>query len=301
MKRLLLFVFLLGAAGQYCRAEIGVGLGWPYAGVKYKFSKTALEAIGSADESVSLFAGRFYWRFARAGSLDIFTGLEGGRVSFDTPELTGKGYETAAFLGAEYYISKNISFSMDLAPTVIWLKAGPHESGGVEWVLNTALYFYIAPPKKKPSRAGAAETASLPGLAQAPADKPKLAVATFVSEDLEGGRGSMVSNMLESELLRSGRWEIIKRTDMVFILAEHGLTAGDLSRDETLIKLGKAVGARRLLCGSVSKGEKEQLVIRARLLDPETGMALGSETETAENIYTLMEAVRSLAAKLSEY
>jgi len=85
------------------------------------------------------------------------------------------------------------------------------------------------------------------------------------------------------------------------LLAEHGLTAGDLSRDETLIKLGKAVGARRLLCGSVSKGEKEQLVIRARLLDPETGMALGSETETAENIYTLMEAVRSLAAKLSEY
>ena len=94
-------------------------------------------------------------------------------------------------------------------------------------------------------------------------------------------------------------------------MAETGIKAGqDLFKvlDNGFVKLvefmggdQRAVDSARVSFGSVSKGEKEQLVIRARLLDPETGMALGSETETAENIYTLMEAVRSLAAKLSEY
>lgn len=302
MRRLLPAVLLLGAAAGLCRAEVGLGLGWPYAAVKYKFSKTALEAVGAADETVSLFAGRFYWNFSRTGALSLFTGLEAGRASFNTLELTGKGYEGAAFLGAEYYISRNVSFSMDLAPTVIWLKAGQHETAGVEWVLNTALYFYITPPSKKKGRpaGGNAEAGTAPAPVPAAAEKLKLAVATFKAEELEGSRGFMISNMLESELARSGRWELIKRTDMAFILAEHALPAGDLFSDETLIKLGKALGARRLLCGTVSKGEKETLIVRARLLDGETGTAVRAAEETAESIYTLMDAVRKLAAELTE-
>lgn len=294
MKRLLLSVLFLCAAARYCRADVGIGLGWPYAGVKYKFSRTALEAVGAADDSVSVLAGRFYWNFAKAGSLDLYTGIEGGRINFDTLDLNGKGYETAAFLGAEYYISRHISFSMDLAPTVIWLRSGPHKTSGLEWVLNTALYVYITPPAKK-------RAAKIAAPAPTPAaEKPKLAVAAFKAEDLEPERGLMVSNLLESELLKSDCCAIVKRTDMAYILAEHAQPPGDRFGDEALAQLGKALGVGRLLTGSVARGEKDEFILRARLIDPGTGAVVKTGTATAADIYTLMDAARRLAAELLE-
>lgn len=295
MKRSLLLLLFLCAAARPCLADVGVALGWPYAGVKYKFSRTALEALGAADESVSLFAGRFYWNFAKAGGLDLFTGVEGGRVHFDTVELNGGGYETAAFLGAEYYISKHISLSMDLAPTVIWLKSGRHETSGVEWVLNTALYIYITPPAKKRPTAIAPAPAGVPA-----ADRPKLAVATFKAVDVAPERGGMVSNLLESELLKSGCCQMVKRTDMAFILAEHALPQADPSGDAAMAQLGKALGVDKLLAGSVARGENEEFILRAGLIDPATGAAVKTGTATAADIYTLMDAAKRLAAELLE-
>ena len=82
------------------------------------------------------------------------------------------------------------------------------------------------------------------------------------------------------------------------VLAEHSLRAEDLTREETLIKFGKAVGARQILCGALSKGEKEDYSILAKIIDVETGKTIVTETERAETIYNIAEAVRNLVQKL---
>ena len=297
MKRILISILLLVVCGRYCRAETGVGFGWPYAGIKHTFSKQiSAEAIASAEEGVNLYAARLYWNFRRFDRLNIFTGLEGGRLNFNTSGMKGKGYESALFLGAEYFISKRMSFSMDLAPTFIGLKSTGYKVGGVEWVLNSAMYFYFSTADKRSARRPGAPVAVPISVSRA-AEKKKLAVTIFKAENEEQSKADMVSGMIESEFLKTESYEVIRRTGMDYILAEHSLRAEDLTREETLIKLGKAVGARLILCGTLSKGEKEDYSILARMIDVETGKTIVSGTERAESIYDVAEAVRNLVQK----
>lgn len=157
MKRILFAILLLLSTGRYCRAEVGLGLGWPYGGVKYNFSeKTALEGRYATGEGVNVYAGRFYWNFSKYDKLNIFTGLEGGSVKFNTLSMKGTGYEGSLFLGGEYFITPKISFLMDLAPTFIGLKSDSYKVSGIEWVANLGLYFYFGSPEGKSEKESAA-------------------------------------------------------------------------------------------------------------------------------------------------
>ncbi|MEW6555810.1 MAG: tetratricopeptide repeat protein, partial [Elusimicrobiota bacterium] len=159
-------------------AEFGVGLGWPYLGVKYNFSqRLGSELRWATGEGINVYAGRGYWNYylgsdAEAHSsqpfsaaeveahkglkprlqgtsglvkrrLQLFTGLEGGYISFDTLDIKGTGYEGAVFFGGEYFIFKNFSFALDFAPTFIGLKSDEFKIDGVEWVANLAVYYYF--------------------------------------------------------------------------------------------------------------------------------------------------------------
>ena len=170
VKRILLVIALcLGA--QYSRAEVGIGLGWPYASVKYNMSdRTAVEARYAAGSGVNVLAGRLYWNFSKYSKiksdekfdypalykaqhikpnisyenrLDLFTGFEGGYVKFNTLDMTGTGYECAVLAGGEYFFSKRVSLMLDFSPTLIGLKSDGYKVNGVEWVLNMGIYFYL--------------------------------------------------------------------------------------------------------------------------------------------------------------
>lgn len=150
MKRLffligIIFGGLLVFCQFSCAENLSLGFGYPYVSAKYNLSeKTSIEARYATGSGINVYAGRFYWSFKKYDKLNVFTGFEGGYVSFNTLDMKGTGYETSVFLGGEHFISKRTSFILDFAPTLIGLKSDDYKVSGIEWVLNLGLYIYFA-------------------------------------------------------------------------------------------------------------------------------------------------------------
>lgn len=123
--------------------KLGVGLGFPFACIRYKFiPEIAGEFRYAAGEGINVTGGRLYWNFP-IKTLSIFTGVEYGFVSFSTLDISGTGSEASLFIGGEYFLADKFSFHMDLGPSFIALKNENASVDGIEWVTNIALYYYI--------------------------------------------------------------------------------------------------------------------------------------------------------------
>jgi len=129
----------------YCEEnKLGLGLGWPYFGLKYNFSKRInSEFRWATGEGINVYAGRVYWNFYCDEKMKGFTGLEGGYIGFDTLEMEGNGYEGSVFLGGEYYLTKRLSLELDLSPAFIGLKSDDYRVSGVEFIANISIYYYF--------------------------------------------------------------------------------------------------------------------------------------------------------------
>ncbi len=133
--------------------DLSLGFGYPYASVKYDFSKKAAAEMRYASASgINIFSARGYWDFAGYDymaefdrhRIKIFTGLEVGYIKFNTLDIKGNGAEIAGFIGGKYLITDKISLLMDFAPTFIYLKDADYGNvkvSGIEYVVNLGFYY----------------------------------------------------------------------------------------------------------------------------------------------------------------
>ena len=131
------------------RSGLSVGAGWPYFGLKYFFNEDfGSEFRFAFGDGINDCAVRGYWSFKKFGNFSLFTGLEGGYITFDTMnvyntmKVSGTGYEVSPFLGIEYFFVKRISFMFDFSMPIIGLTSRDVTLGGIQWVTNGALYIY---------------------------------------------------------------------------------------------------------------------------------------------------------------
>jgi len=136
-------------------------------------------------------------------------------------------------------------------------------------------------------------------IAYAPKDKKVLAVLTFKNgKDVSKSRSFMISNILEAEILKTKKYQIVNRTDLAFILSEQKMNADGLTDSaDDYLKVGKLIAADRVLIGQVFK-EKKSYVISAKIVDVKTGEVLKSESEIALDEYNLPVACKLLTRKL---
>jgi hypothetical protein len=151
MKRILLFILLLtNTAILFAEDKLNLGLGWPYVGLKYNLSQGFSSELRYANgEGINVYAGRLYWNFYKPKNLDIFAGIEGGNITFNTLDIKGTGYEGSVFIGGECFISKRLSLMMDIEPVFISLNSDDLGVEGVEWVTNFAVYFHFGKADKE--------------------------------------------------------------------------------------------------------------------------------------------------------
>jgi hypothetical protein len=128
---------------------LSLGVGWPYVGLKYDFNRElGAEFRFSTLDGINVFAGRGYWNFVRSGNFGIFTGLEGGYISFDTmnaddtARVSGTGYEIAPFFGVDYFLDQRFSILFDFSMPIINVTSKTVSLGDLQWVANGGLYFY---------------------------------------------------------------------------------------------------------------------------------------------------------------
>ena len=152
MKRFaMLCLFLISLAfPAACRAEgLSLGVGYPYASLKYDFKALAAEGRFVTGSGVQAYTGRGYWNFHQSDKLKGFTGLEGGYIKFDTLDTKGTGSEAALFVGGEYFMSEKLSLMLDFAPTLISLKSDDTDVSCVEYVVNMGFYYHFGGSQSK--------------------------------------------------------------------------------------------------------------------------------------------------------
>jgi len=132
------------------RPGLSVGVGWPYAGLKYYFNQDiGTELRYATGGGINVFAARGYWSFAKISNFSVFVGLEAGYLTFDTAlnadnslRVSGSGYELAPLFGSEYFFSRQFSLSLDFSMPIVGLNSRNVSLGDLQWVLNGGLYFY---------------------------------------------------------------------------------------------------------------------------------------------------------------
>ncbi|HNT98416.1 MAG TPA: hypothetical protein PKK31_09145 [Elusimicrobiales bacterium] len=137
-----------------------------------------------------------------------------------------------------------------------------------------------------------------PGPEPARAAPPAHPVRTVVASFAGGGAGLVVSKYLQERLGAAGAGTV-PRSSPEFTAAERRLlTVQDAPSNAELAALGRAVGAERVVHGSVFFDEKEGYRIEAVMVGAAAGSVLSSGAETARDGYALEEAAGRLADAL---
>ncbi len=129
--------------------------------------------------------------------------------------------------------------------------------------------------------------------------KARLAVASFSSEaGVTEAEATVVRNLVEAELGKTGKFRLVKRARVYFVLEEERLAFAGLTEEKAAAKLGSISGAKLAVFGSVSRN-KNGYLITARLADTSSAVILRSETAVAAEDYLFSDAARRLAAALA--
>ncbi len=142
MSRYFLPLILVLLFPSPCRAEWGLGLGYPYVSVKDDFGRSAAEGKFATGEGINLIAGRGYWNFCKFDPVTLFTGAEGGYIKFNTLSTKGAGWEASGFVGGEMPLANWLSFEFDFSPMYVNLKSQGTGITGMEYAVNFAIYIY---------------------------------------------------------------------------------------------------------------------------------------------------------------
>ncbi|MFN2426505.1 MAG: CsgG/HfaB family protein [Candidatus Binatia bacterium] len=130
---------------------------------------------------------------------------------------------------------------------------------------------------------------------------------TVVLPGWSGVQTDLLHNQLLSAVVRSGRVIVVERTRLDTILKEQSLTRTEITDAGAAAELGKMLGARYFVIGTISDLKSEERVqslpyttrsehiargrikVDARVIDVETGAIVAGETEDCQ------DEIRSLA------
>jgi len=127
----------------------------------------------------------------------------------------------------------------------------------------------------------------------------RLAVLDLEAKGVSKVIASSVSDLLRTEMVDTGQFIIVERSQMDNILKEHELQQTGCTDNSCAVQLGKILSAKKILIGEVNQIDSE-VIITTRVVDVEKGIADFASSEKARNLNDFDRATKSLAAKLTE-
>lgn len=130
--------------------------------------------------------------------------------------------------------------------------------------------------------------------------KTKIAVLDFA---LHGERyetadmGKIVAEWLITALVKEGRFDVIERRLLEKVLSEQKLGATGLVDEQYASKLGKVLGAKIVITGSLMKLQNV-IEANARIIDVETGAVVAAEIVRSTSAAKLEDLVNQMAEKI---
>jgi len=126
-----------------------------------------------------------------------------------------------------------------------------------------------------------------------------IAVADFRSTGCPFFLGAAVAEQVRARLSEEEGCVVVEKGQIASVAAEQRLKLSGLVDDATAVKVGKFVGARYVIVGSVN-GMGHHYTLYARLVDVETCIGLmGFETTTIEGEEAVLDASKILAEQIA--
>lgn len=120
--------------------------------------------------------------------------------------------------------------------------------------------------------------------------KEIIAVTDFAAKEVSSSLAINVSELIRTELINSGRYTVIERSQMKEILKEQGFQQTGCTDVNCAVRMGKLLSAKKILVGSVMK-MGSRLIISGRVVDVEKGIGERAATGKANSIDQLDRGV----------
>ncbi len=136
--------------------------------------------------------------------------------------------------------------------------------------------------------------AASPAYAQDPAHEGPLMIGVLDLEanNVDAGEASAITNRLRLSLSQTGVFSLIERANMDQLLQEVGFQlSGACDTDECIVQVGKILGARKMVAGSVSR-VGTMYTLQIRLIDIETSAI---DNEVVQDVFGGIEEVLTQA------
>lgn len=128
----------------------------------------------------------------------------------------------------------------------------------------------------------------------------RIAVLDLQEEGTSRSAASAVSEMLRTEMIKTGRYLVIERNEMRKILDEQGMSKSGCSEQACAVEMGKLLSAKKMLVGTLAH-VRGQTMIMVRVIDVENGSADFGDDVIAASLQAkdLKPAVSVLVGRLT--
>ncbi len=134
--------------------------------------------------------------------------------------------------------------------------------------------------------------------AQLSAEKMRLAVMEFKADGVSRSQAIRISELIRTEIIHSGKYIVLERTQMDMILREQGFHQAGIFDDTSAARAGKILSTQKILVGTVMR-LGSSIIISGRIVDVEKGIAEHGAQEAAATEDELLATVTSLCEKLA--
>ena len=112
--------------------------------------------------------------------------------------------------------------------------------------------------------------------------KPKLAVLPMDYDGNQRGLAIALTNKLQEELLKRGKYTLLDRTHMEKVLGEQALQQKLCTTKDCAVAVGKTLGAQSLVTSKLTQVSEHLWQISASVVDVETGTLQSAASQTHE-------------------
>lgn len=131
------------------------------------------------------------------------------------------------------------------------------------------------------------------------AKKDAIAVTDFVPRNTGSDSASTVSDLFRSELVKTGKYDVLDRGNMDKIIKEYELQASGITNVDDAVKLGNVLNVAQMTYGTFSKMDGAYF-ISVQVVNIETGKILYSENEKFYKLNESDIAVRRIVQKITD-
>ena len=139
----------------------------------------------------------------------------------------------------------------------------------------------------------------------APTETPKptgminVAVAEFTGKNVSQADASIVADFIRTDLVETGRFNVMDRNNMDSILAEQKFENSGCTDQQCAVEIGKLLNVKQMVVGSLSK-LLDTYYITVNVVDVETGKIISSHDGDAGNARDLKNTCQKIVKKISQ-